>query len=70
MHNDIPHKDVLTGWFGTYQRCCYGGEIFEWLLQVVDQEQSKARSYCQKMLELEIIAPIKQHDQFGMTELY
>lgn len=55
MHNEIKITDYQKGWFSKHTNCCMGGEIFGWLMDRVAPEQKRARSYCQKMLDLKII---------------
>lgn len=47
-----------------------GGDILGWLLNKVDSNQKKARSYCQKMLDAKIIANVNGRSVFGVNDTY
>ena len=59
MYKDIPIIDYPNWYFSKHHKCCYGGQIFEWLIDKVAPEQKRARNYCQQMLDQNIIKNVE-----------
>lgn len=55
MYREVPTQDYPNGYFSSHQKCCLGGQIFEWLIAQATHEHKKARHYCQQMLDKHII---------------
>jgi len=50
MRSEVTVKDYANGWFAKHLRCVQGKEIYDWILEKVE-DKKKAPFVCKKMLE-------------------
>ena len=65
--NDVKLQDYKIGWFGKTERCTTGIEILKWVIARVDQNETKAVSICQQMVDMGIIERIDTQGPFEGT---
>jgi hypothetical protein len=60
MRSEIEIKDYPNGWFGTYQRCANGQDIYGWILEHAEEDPKKGATICQKMVEKKLIMAVDE----------
>lgn len=70
MRNDIHIQDYKNGWLSKHIRCAQGRDIYRWIIEHAEENERKAWSLCQIMLEKQIIQSVEGRTEFEITGLY